>query len=282
VYFALNKPKNVVTTNVGHRGDERRTIRELIPYDGHLFTIGRLDADSEGLVVLTNDGPLAQRLSHPRYEHTKTYKVIVYGLPNAETLEKWKSGVFLEEGKTAPAYVRIVKGANDFTTLRVVMTEGKKRQIRRVASSLGHPVRRLVRTQMGMLELGTLKSGEWRELSVDDVRALSTPAPELKAIKREGRRPAGREPQVRENGAERRSERRPARKSGGGVSEPSGDERRRPTRRSRTGEAPKSGTGRPARRSRPGGKPGTGAPRRRSNDQNGPRRQRGTNRRGRS
>ena len=186
IYIAINKPKNVITTNLGHRGDNRQTILDLVPHEGHLFTIGRLDVDSEGLVVLTNDGALAQKLSHPRYQHTKTYKVIVQGLPKAEAIEKWQTGVMLEEGMTGPASVRIVKGANDLTTLRIVMTEGKKRQIRRVGQILGHPVKRLVRTRIGMLDLGTLKPGEWRELTPKEVEELSTPSPELKAIKQLG------------------------------------------------------------------------------------------------
>lgn len=183
IYIALNKPKGVITTNVAHRGDDRQTIRELVPHEGHLFAIGRLDADSEGLIVLTNDGEMAQKLSHPSYQHTKTYKVVVQGLPTAATIEKWQQGVMLEEGMTAPASVHIVKGGSDFTTLRIVMTEGKKRQIRRVALILGHQVKRLVRTRIGLLDLGTLKPGEWRELNQRDLQDLATVAPELKSIK---------------------------------------------------------------------------------------------------
>lgn len=183
IYIALHKPKNVVTTNASHRSDDRQTIRDLVPHEGHLFAIGRLDADSEGLIVLTNDGELAQKLSHPRYQHTKTYKVVVQGLPRDEVVQRWQRGVMLEEGTTSPASVRILKGAADQSTLRIVMTEGKKRQIRRVALLLGHPVKRLIRTRIGMLDIGTLKPGEWRELTPKDVSALSTPSPELKTIK---------------------------------------------------------------------------------------------------
>ncbi len=183
IYIALYKPKHVITTNVGHRGDSRQTVRDLVPFEGHLFTIGRLDADSEGLVVLTNDGELAQRLSHPRYQHTKTYRVVVHGLPDQSTIQQWERGVFLEDGMTAAASVKIVKGSTVQTTLRIVMIEGKKRQIRRVASFLGHPVDKLLRTHIGMLSLGTLRPGEWRELTPQDLKELSTTSPELKAIK---------------------------------------------------------------------------------------------------
>jgi 23S rRNA pseudouridine2605 synthase len=184
LYIALNKPMNVLSTNVRHRGDDRRTVREILPFDEHLFSIGRLDAESEGLMVFTNDGDLTNRLTHPRYGHTKTYRVEVYGIPTAETLQKWESGVFLEEGKTAPCSVKILHIDKQNTALQVVMTEGKKRQIRRVASLLGHPVRRLIRTHIGKLELGKLRPGEWRKLDDRDIKAMLMPADEMKQIGR--------------------------------------------------------------------------------------------------
>lgn len=184
VYLAFHKPRNVLSTAVGHRKDERRTFREFIPYEGHLFTIGRLDADSEGLMVLTNDGDLTNKLAHPRYQHTKTYKAEVYGLPTAEVLSQWESGVELEEGRTAPCSVHITHGDHKVTTLRIVMTEGRKRQIRRVAAKLGHPVRRLIRTHIGKFALGTLRPGEWREMNADEVKALSQRADEILEIRK--------------------------------------------------------------------------------------------------
>jgi pseudouridine synthase len=162
----------------------------LIGLKEHLFSIGRLDADSEGMVVMTNDGDLAQKLSHPRYRHTKTYKVEVHGLPTAETLDKWRQGVFLEDGKTAPCFVEITHGSVRGSTLRVIMTEGKKRQIRRVASLLGHPVSRLIRTHIGMLPLGDLEVGKWRELTAKEVMLLRASAPEGKALRATPRRRA--------------------------------------------------------------------------------------------
>jgi len=306
LYIAIYKPKNVVTTNVGHRGDRRQTIRELVPHEGHLFTIGRLDVDSEGLVVLTNDGALAQKLSHPSFQHTKTYKVVVQGLPKADTIEKWQRGVMLEEGMTGPASVRILKGANDLTTLRIVMTEGKKRQIRRVAQILGHPVKRLVRTRIGMLELGTLKPGEWRELTARDVEELSTPSPELKAIKQLGRQSRfgpgrafdadakpGRRGRPTQDAAEERGPGRPRRTAGeetapggyesdrkpmrrgrpAGAPTAAGSEERRPRRRTPDGDsgAPaRDGDRKPLRRTRPGA--GAGAPPASDDDTKAPRR----------
>jgi 23S rRNA pseudouridine2605 synthase len=183
---AFNKPKNVLSTDEPHENDTRRTVREFIPIEGHLVNVGRLDADSEGLMVLTNDGELANRLTHPRYQHTKTYKVVVYGLPNAETLSRWQAGIVVEDDetgesyKTAPCSVTVVDGGKE-TTLRIIMTEGKKRQIRRVATALGYPVKSLLRTHIGKLALGTLRPGEWRELTAKDLEALKTPADEMRA-----------------------------------------------------------------------------------------------------
>jgi pseudouridine synthase len=210
LYIMVNKPRNVLTTNKGHEKDNRRTILDLIPFEKeHLFTIGRLDADSEGLVVLTNDGELANKLTHPRYHHTKAYRVVVQGLPTPSTLERWMRGVYLEDeddsGMTAPCYVAIAKGGQRETVLRVVMTEGRKRQIRRVAQALGHPVQELKRTQIGMLELGDLKLSEWRELTKQEIQQLNTRSSEAKNFPRSvARRGAPR----REGRDDRSSERR--------------------------------------------------------------------------
>jgi pseudouridine synthase len=188
IFIALNKPKHVLTTDKPHRTDQRQTVMDFIDRKEHLFSIGRLDADSEGLVVMTNDGETALRLTHPRYRHSKTYRVEVHGLPSLETLEKWRDGIFLEEGKTAPCFVEIVKGSVKGTTLRIVMTEGKKRQIRRVATALGHPVQRLVRTHIGAYALSDLAPGATRTLSAKDILALSTPAPEIKGLRAQPKR----------------------------------------------------------------------------------------------
>lgn len=181
-YYAVNKPHNVLSGPTP--GDERPLVRAMIPHEGHLFTIGRLDADSDGLMVLTNDGELANELSHPRFEHTKTYKVELYGHPSRETLDKWEHGVWLEEGLTAPCSIRVHGESGDVTTLRIVMIEGKKRQIRRVASMLGYPVKKLTRTHIGQLELGKLQRGEWYELQEEDVEKMKQPVSDISYIKR--------------------------------------------------------------------------------------------------
>ncbi|MBI1279439.1 MAG: pseudouridine synthase [Anaerolineaceae bacterium] len=188
LYIAFNKPKYVLSTDEPHEGDTRKIITDFLPFKEHLFSAGRLDADSEGLMVLTNDGDLANTLTHPRYRHTKTYKVVVSGLPTQETLQQWQKGVQLENEDgtidyTGPCYVQVTDGGEKESTLRIVMTEGKKRQIRRTAALFGHSVKSLIRTQMGKLMLGTLRPGEWRELNAKDLAQLKTPAEELSQIK---------------------------------------------------------------------------------------------------
>ena len=187
VYIVVNKPKGVLSTNKAEKGDERPTIRQLVDVPGHLFTIGRLDADSEGLMILTNDGDLANRVSHPRYEHTKTYKVTVKGKLSRETVDAWQTGIWLDDSRTAACSVTILESSKRSTTLRLVMIEGRKRQIRRVATALGHPVIRLVRTHIGQLGLGTLRKGTWYQLDEVEVEAMSTPAHELADIRRKRR-----------------------------------------------------------------------------------------------
>lgn len=193
-YYVFHKPINVLSTNQKPEGDTRPTVRELIPVEGHLFSIGRLDAESEGLMVLTNDGDITQKLSHPRYEYTKTYKVTVHGQPDAETLVKWENGVWLDGTRTAPCYVTVLEQNPSTTVLRVIMIEGRKRQIRRVASLLGFPVKKLVRTHIGKLGLGTLKRGMWYRLANDEVEAMLMPADEVKFIRRKNKKFHGRQP----------------------------------------------------------------------------------------
>ncbi|MBL8133698.1 MAG: pseudouridine synthase [Anaerolineae bacterium] len=184
IFIALNKPKHVLTTREPHQGDRRPTVYDLIDVSENLFPIGRLDADSEGLIVLTNDGAAAQRLTHPRYQHSKTYKVEVVGLPGLDVLDKWRNGLILDEDEhTSPCIVTLLQGDNRLSTLRIIMAEGKKRQIRRVGMKLGHQVRRLVRTHIGLLSLGELRPGEWKELTASEIKLLMTPAPELRRLK---------------------------------------------------------------------------------------------------
>lgn len=171
-YFLLNKPCGVVSTNKRQRQEKRRIVRDLIPHEGHLFTVGRLDAESEGLILLTNDGDLADKLMHPRYGHHKTYEVLVAGTPALKTLEAWRGGVMLDDKRTAPAKIRVLEERPDDTWLQITLLEGRKRQIRRVGRLLGHPVKRLVRTKIEFLEIGHLRPGQWRTLSSNEVQQL--------------------------------------------------------------------------------------------------------------
>lgn len=173
VYVMLHKPQGVLS-DVETHGDPRQTVRDLIPLPGHLFSVGRLDYESEGLILLTNDGELANQLTHPRYGHEKEYRVMVTHRPDDAQLQAWRRGIVLEDGyRTAPAEVRLESaGAGKGVWLRVVLREGRKRQIREMGKLTGLPVQRIIRVRMGSLLLGNLKPGEWRHLSVDEVRQL--------------------------------------------------------------------------------------------------------------
>ncbi|HIQ02015.1 MAG TPA: rRNA pseudouridine synthase [Anaerolineales bacterium] len=170
-YVALHKPRGVLSDE-GDGSGRLQTVRELVPLPGRLFPVGRLDLRSEGLILLTDDGELAHRLTHPRYEHEKEYHVYVSGHPSDETLKKWRGGVFLDGRRTAPADVSVLRRERDRTWLRVILREGRKRQIRRVAAMLGHPVHRLVRVRIGPVRLGDLRPGQWRRLTRRELAQL--------------------------------------------------------------------------------------------------------------
>jgi pseudouridine synthase len=166
----------------------RSALSDLVEVPARLYPVGRLDADSEGLILLTDDGELANLLTHPRYEHHKEYLALVNGHPSEKTLEAWRRGVLLDDKPTAPARVGIVKSERDSTLLRVEMREGRKRQIRRVAALLGHPVRELKRVRLGPLQLGSLSSGQWRYLTDREIGQLQTLKRQPRRDKRRGQR----------------------------------------------------------------------------------------------
>lgn len=183
IYVALHKPRGVLSDE-GDGSGRLSTVRDLVSLSGHLFPVGRLDLRSEGLILLTNDGELGHLLTHPRYEHAKEYHVYVAGYPNDETLRRWRRGVFLDGQWTAPAEVSILRGEKNYTWLRVVLREGRKRQIRRVGAMLGHPVHRLIRVRIGPLRLGNLKPGQWRRLTNAEIKSLRSVAQKSKGSKR--------------------------------------------------------------------------------------------------
>ena len=175
VYVALHKPRGVLSTV--DAPDSRRTVRDLVPLPGTLYPVGRLDVDSEGLILLTNDGDLANRLTHPRYGHEKEYRVLVARQPDNQQIAAWLHGVVLEDGyRTAPARVEVESKFGRGAWLRVILNEGRKRQIREMGMRTGLPVVRIIRVRIGTLELGSLKAGDWRNLSPREVVDLKSPA----------------------------------------------------------------------------------------------------------
>jgi 23S rRNA pseudouridine2605 synthase len=173
IYIALNKPRYCLSTVEAERGDTRLTVRDLIPMSERLYPVGRLDFESEGLILMTNDGELAQKLQHPRYEHQKEYRVLVARHPDQEQLSAWRRGIVLEDGfKTKPADVRIEKESGKGMWLRVTLKEGHKRQIREMGTKTALPVVRIIRIRMGSLQLGNLRPGDWRPLTDLEVAGL--------------------------------------------------------------------------------------------------------------
>ena len=169
-YIMLNKPKGVLSST--EDDEARQTVRDLVDVPGHLYPIGRLDKQSEGLILMTNDGMLANRLTHPRYGHRKEYRVWVERKPSQEDLYRWEHGLILDDKMTAPCRVKVVDDTKYITELRITMTEGRKRQIRRVATLLGHPVRRLLREKIGPVKLSGVEPGEWRDLTERELKSL--------------------------------------------------------------------------------------------------------------
>ncbi len=167
VYYLLNKPVGVVTTAADTHG--RPIVVDLVPAEPRVFPVGRLDADTEGLLVVTNDGELTHRLTHPSFGVEKEYLASVEGDPGPGALRRLRDGVELDDGVTSPAKVaRMSEGL-----LRIVIHEGRNRQVRRMCEAVGHPVTRLVRSRIGTLSDRKLKPGEWRVLDSTEVRALA-------------------------------------------------------------------------------------------------------------
>jgi 23S rRNA pseudouridine2605 synthase len=190
VYFAVNKPKGVLSDDDPR--DTRPGVLSLVPAMGHLFVVGRLDLNSEGLVIITNDGDMAFHLTHPRFGHEKEYHVLVGNRPDPEQLNIWRRGVVMEDGyQTMPAQVELEGLAGNGAWLTIIMKEGKKRQIREIGKRIGIPVLRILRTRIESIHLGNLKPGEWRNLTDQEVKQLrskiqvaSSPRPQTRSLKR--------------------------------------------------------------------------------------------------
>jgi 23S rRNA pseudouridine2605 synthase len=188
VHYLLNKPAGVVTTASDPQG--RPAVVGLVPADPRVYPVGRLDADTEGLLILTNDGELAHRLTHPSFGVDKEYLAEVEGRPSRGAVRRLREGVELDDGPTAPAKVSLV----DDHTLRITIHEGRNRQVRRMCDAVGHPVRRLVRVRIGPLGDRRLAPGQWRELTQAELRSLErAAAPSTGSVaggRRGGRPPA--------------------------------------------------------------------------------------------
>jgi len=171
VYVTLNKPSGVLSAASDNRG--RRTVVDLVALEERVYPVGRLDLNSTGLVLLTNDGELAAKLTHPRSHLEKEYHVLVAGRPATLTLDRWQRGeIAIEDKLSAPAVIERMNTEGENTWLKIILTEGRKRQIRETAQSLGHRVIRLERVRIGPLKLGRLKPGRWRHLTPVEVQRL--------------------------------------------------------------------------------------------------------------
>ena len=170
VYYLLNKPTGYVSTVSDPQA--RPTVVELVPATPRVFPVGRLDVDTEGLLLLTNDGDLTQLLTHPSFGVVKNYLAEVDGDPAPATIRRLREGVELDDGPTAPAKVRVVQRRAATTAIEIGIHEGRNRQVRRMCDAVGHPVRRLVRTRIGPIQDRRLAPGTWRALSTNEVRRL--------------------------------------------------------------------------------------------------------------
>lgn len=170
IYVMVNKPKGALSTSEDTHGRQR--VLDLVPIKERLYTVGRLDMETEGLLLLTNDGELTFYLTHPKHEFEKTYVGLVKGCPDKTSLTKFRQGMDIEDYHTAPAAIKIIKESRDTSLLEMKIHEGKKRQIRKMCAAIGHPVIDLKRIAIGDLTLGNLKPGEWRYLNKDEILYL--------------------------------------------------------------------------------------------------------------
>jgi 23S rRNA pseudouridine2605 synthase len=170
-YILLNKPRGPLSTVVDHRG--RQTVLDILgEMKERLYPAGRLDADTEGLLLITNDGSLTYRLTHPRYEVEKVYRAEVKGLPSEAALRRLEQGIVLEDGPTGSARVRLLRAGDDRSLVELTVHAGRKRMVRRMLKAIGHPVLVLRRTRIGPLSLRDLKPGQWRPLTQNEIAEL--------------------------------------------------------------------------------------------------------------
>ncbi len=169
-YIILNKPGGFLTTSKDDFG--RKTVVDLIGAESRVFPVGRLDRDTTGILLLTDDGELAHRLTHPRYKVEKTYRAWVKGNPARGNIERFKTGVILDDGDRVKGDARVIKNRQDRSLLEITVHQGKKRQIKRMCKAIGHPVQQLNRIKFGDLTVDGMAEGEWRELTRHEIKKL--------------------------------------------------------------------------------------------------------------
>ncbi len=174
VYYLVYKPPGVIST--ARDTHDRSTVVGLVPDDVRVYPVGRLEADSEGLILLTNDGELTNLVTHPRFGVDKTYVALVAGVPDRGALARLRKGVRLEDGMARSVSARVTGRSGDLALVEIVMKEGRKREVRRMLTAVGHEVHRLVRTAIGPVRDQHLQPGEWRLLAIDEGRALYSAA----------------------------------------------------------------------------------------------------------
>lgn len=210
VYYAVNKPVGVVTTNSDPHGRPR--VVDLVPQSERVFAVGRLDRSSEGLILLTNDGDLAQRLTHPKYGVRKIYRVLVAGKVDGETMKKMRQGIYISEGHVQVDGAKIIKARNKATEMEIVLREGKNREIRRILARLGHKVQQLRRIAVGPLRLGDMPPGAYRVVGRDEVKKLLAASEPTAKAGSEGRGKSADAPRgaTKKGGSKSASAKRPA------------------------------------------------------------------------
>ncbi|CDF58175.1 pseudouridine synthase [Thermobrachium celere] len=172
VYIMLNKPTGVITSAKDQFG--RRTVLDLVNVKERIFPVGRLDYDTSGLIILTNDGEVANKLMHPSKEVNKVYVAEVLGVPTKQEMDKFKRGLKIEDYVTAPADIKILKNLGRTSVIEVIIHEGRNRQVRKMCDAIGHKVIKLKRIKIGEIELGNLKEGEWRYLNQNEIEYLKS------------------------------------------------------------------------------------------------------------
>jgi 23S rRNA pseudouridine2605 synthase len=170
VYIALNKPEGYVSTVKDEKG--RKTIIDLVQVEERIYPIGRLDYDTSGLILLTNDGEIYNKIIHPRVEKNKVYIAEIKGIPNEREIERFKTGIDIGGYITSPAEFKILKKYKESAEVEIIIHEGKNRQIRRMCEKINHPVIELKRIQIGNIKLGNLSKGEWRYLNKEEIKSI--------------------------------------------------------------------------------------------------------------